>query len=240
MIPAQKSAVFYRLFWIYLRWSLKRSFGSLRAHLPDTLRHCRGPLLMIGNHHTWWDGFFILALNELILKRTMYVMMTEEQMKRFMFLRRLGGFGVDHREGKDALSVFRYTTGLLENDPNALVVIFPSGVMTPYGDTPSYKEGFARIAALVPGVQIVPCALKATHIDGQYPDVFIRCGEPTNTQGMKSGDIFINSTQRLDSLIASQERLVLKKDFADYTVFFRGRAPVSERYAAVKEQVTPQ
>lgn len=91
-------------------------------------------LLVLGNHFSWWDGFFLYHLNELFFRKRFHVMMLEEQLKQYSFLRYSGAYSVQ-RKGKPLLESLHYTSHLLGNSEN-IVVLFPQGKIesmhTPY------------------------------------------------------------------------------------------------------------
>jgi 1-acyl-sn-glycerol-3-phosphate acyltransferase len=91
-------------------------------------------LLVLGNHFSWWDGFFLYHLNELFFHKCFHVMMLEEQLKQYPFLRYSGAYSVQ-RKGKPLIESLQYTSRLLEDADN-MVLIFPQGKIesmhTPY------------------------------------------------------------------------------------------------------------
>ena len=51
-------------------------------------------ILLIANHFTWWDGFIQGVLNQNRFQRNFYVMMLEEQLRKFPILRTTGAFSI--------------------------------------------------------------------------------------------------------------------------------------------------
>lgn len=92
----------------------------------SALRSMEGlPLLVIGNHFCWWDGFIQQRLNKTFFHRTQYVMMLEEQLRRNPVLSRCGAFSV-RKNSRDAVRSLDYAASLL-NDPANMLIFFPQG-----------------------------------------------------------------------------------------------------------------
>ncbi|QHT67731.1 glycerol acyltransferase [Rhodocytophaga rosea] len=102
-------------------------------------------LLVLANHFSWWDGFLLYHLNELFFHKRFHVMMLQEQLKQYSFLRYSGAYSVQ-RKGKSLLESLQYTSRLLEN-PGNIVLIFPQGKIesmhTPYIH---FEKGIKHIA----------------------------------------------------------------------------------------------
>jgi 1-acyl-sn-glycerol-3-phosphate acyltransferase len=119
----------HKRFWI---WFI-RSYIAINRRLcfraveikGDTLVPAGKPVLIIANHFSWWDGFFLFLLNDRKLKRKFHIMMLEEQLKTRMFLNKVGAYSVN-RSSRSLLQSLRYTSHLL-SEVNNLVVLFPQG-----------------------------------------------------------------------------------------------------------------
>jgi hypothetical protein len=66
MIQAQHAAWADRIFHPYVTWLFKRHFHVVRllGKIPETNPEL--PLLLLPNHSTWWDGFFVCISGFLI------------------------------------------------------------------------------------------------------------------------------------------------------------------------------
>ena len=80
MIKARPNRAADRLFWLYLRGLLRRHFYALWlvGELPNLKQD--QPVLLLPNHHSWWDGFYVYLLNRMRFHRSLYLMMLEEQL----------------------------------------------------------------------------------------------------------------------------------------------------------------
>lgn len=153
--------------WDWAEAVVRRSVrGSVRRGLADV--YVRGPWpsggVLAPNHHSWWDGYL---LRELAWQtgQPCTVVMTDEQLRRFPFLRRGGALGVrDLRE-----AVRRAAQG-------SWVVVFPEGEIRPAGPPTALRPGAAWLAR-VAGVPLYPVALRLAVRGAERPEAFIRFGE---------------------------------------------------------------
>jgi 1-acyl-sn-glycerol-3-phosphate acyltransferase len=235
MTKSEKSPFFDAVFWRYIKRSLRRHFNSLRVAFEEPLPE--GPFLFIANHHTWWDGFFIYALNHLCLRHDVHVMMGEEQFRRFSFFRKLGVFSINQNSLADIRAAFVYSVEVLHSSPNASLWIFPTGEMTPYGKEPAYKDGFARIAAQAGNVSVVPVTFRIEYGEKQLPDVYVLFGRARAVTGSDSTSVFHESTHELDRLTARLAQRVQRGETGGMNTLLYGRLTVSDRYARFKERM---
>ena len=102
-------------------------------------------VLVLANHFSWWDGFFVYELNRLLLGKRFHVMMLEEQLRKNSFLRRAGAFSIDKTSGRKSLESLKYSAELLHN-PKNLVLMFPQGqIESVYTQNPTFQNGVGRI-----------------------------------------------------------------------------------------------
>lgn len=142
MIAARHQKLWQWFFRIYLSLSMRRHFQavSYRDKVED-----RGlPILVICNHFSWWDGFWVLQLNERFFKRRFHVMMLEEQLRKHPFLSRLGAFSI-RKQDRAALRSLNYARNLLSDSSNMLLV-FPQGeIQSIYNQQLCFQKGWYRI-----------------------------------------------------------------------------------------------
>lgn len=146
MIVAKHSRWFERIFNIYLAFAFKRSFRKIET--VGSIADKGMPMLVIGNHISWWDGFWILRLNQKILRRRFYVMMLEDQLQDNMFLSKLGAFSI-RKKSRDMIQSLTYASGILQN-PGELLLLFPQGEIHSQYDVPvKFQKGWGRVLSKV-------------------------------------------------------------------------------------------
>ena len=142
MIKARHTSWFQSVFGIYLSWAYRRNFRSME--IIGDVKDKGMPILAIANHMSWWDGFWILSMNNKLFRRRFHVMMLEEQLRKNLFLSRLGAFSIK-RKSKSASQSIRYAANLLSNKNN-FFLIFPQGEIQSQHLFPFvFEKGWGRI-----------------------------------------------------------------------------------------------
>ncbi len=178
LIPARPSLWAERVFDIYLTRLFKRHFSALYLLGEPPRLDPNLPVLLLPNHSTWWDGFFIHFLNKKIFRRRPYLMMLEEQLRRYPFFSRVGVFSVDPNSAKHTRASLRYAAQLLQDTHN-LVCLFPQGELAPWGKRPlQYKRGLELILKLHGApVNLLPLAMRLEFLGEQLPAAFFLFGQ---------------------------------------------------------------
>lgn len=142
MIKAEHSWLHQLFFRNYFRYILWKDFH--RMEITGEYYDRGLPLLIIGNHISWWDGFFPYELNRRILKRRFHILMLEEQLQRIKFFRRLGAFSIDPGK-RSALQSVSFASEILKKKDNMLV-LFPQGeIRSQYQEEIIFRKGWFRI-----------------------------------------------------------------------------------------------
>ncbi|KLT65234.1 1-acyl-sn-glycerol-3-phosphate acyltransferase [Pedobacter sp. BMA] len=118
-----KSNLICNFFPWYIKLIIKKDFSHFRFNELEIKESAA--VLVLANHFSWWDGFFIFYLNKLLFKKHFHVLVSAENYKKVWFLKYLGAFAAESK-GKDVLATLDYAGQLLD-DPNNLVLIFPQG-----------------------------------------------------------------------------------------------------------------
>ncbi|WP_291859283.1 lysophospholipid acyltransferase family protein [Marinilabilia sp.] len=82
-------------------------------------------ILVINNHFSWWDGFFVNYLNNKYWKKNFYVMMLEEELEKRKFLTQGGAFSIRRNHSTTPASLI-YAKNILKNTHN-LLLMYPQG-----------------------------------------------------------------------------------------------------------------
>jgi len=127
----------------------------------------------VANHGTWWDGFFIYLVNTHVLHRKLYIMMLEEQLRRYRFFRRLGAFGIEQGYPRSARASLSYSAELLKDASNCLC-LFPQGAMHRFHDRPlGFQRGLANVLSMHGGAAcILPVAIACEFLGERRPEAF--------------------------------------------------------------------
>jgi 1-acyl-sn-glycerol-3-phosphate acyltransferase len=205
MIRAAPHPVALRIFRAYVFRELKRNFQAfyMLNDFPAIPKDRR--LLITPNHFSWWDGFFIDYLGTRFLQRQIYLMMLEEQMRRYWYFKMFGAFSIDPGNIPSVMETLQYAIEPLM-DPANFVVVYPQGVLEPYDKRPIVlKRGGVRYLvnhAPEPFV-ILPIGFRATFYDEKHPEISVRMGDIMESEQVKADfnyfkERFIHNLEELD------------------------------------------
>ena len=178
MIRAQHRFWADFIFQSYLMRLFKRHFQKIQllGAVPEVPAHL--PLLLLPNHSTWWDGFFVYLLNKRIFQRTAYLMMLETQLTQYKFFTKIGAYSIEPKHRQGIFESLAYTVEVLKQS-NPLVSIFPQGELLPWHTRPlGYKRGVEWILREYgKPVVILPLAIRAEFRGEKRPEVFFLFGD---------------------------------------------------------------
>ena len=183
MIPADHKIWAAFVFDIYLKRLLKKSFYDFRIiNTPPEVDESKS-LIVTPNHFSWWDGFFIYWLNKKMLNKKLFVMMLEEQLKKYWFFNKLGCYSIDLNDNRKTIASLKYTMDLVLKSNN-LVTIYPQGEIQAYDEINIVlKEGIDFIAKKsTVDFQILAIAFKIHHTNERLPIVYARFGKLLNSK----------------------------------------------------------
>ena len=87
-----------RFFRGIVRSYFRRHFRAVQVQHSEKLATAEGPLIVYGNHSSWWDPMLITLLASVYLPdRRHYAPMAGEQLDRYPILRKIGIFPVAMR-----------------------------------------------------------------------------------------------------------------------------------------------
>jgi 1-acyl-sn-glycerol-3-phosphate acyltransferase len=132
---------------------MKRNFHDV--YLNGDYHEKNLPVMLICNHLSWWDGFWAMYLNIKLLHRKFHFMMLEEQLKKYMFFNKSGGYSVK-KGSRSIIETLDYTAQLLTDKKN-MVLLFPQGeIQSLYTRTIHFEKGIGHILKKVKNeVQII-------------------------------------------------------------------------------------
>ncbi|MBN2639697.1 MAG: lysophospholipid acyltransferase family protein [Bacteroidales bacterium] len=143
-MKAKHHFIIYPFFKRYALHIVKRHFGRVQIHA--TLESEDYPVLLIANHISWWDGFWLMVLNLKVLHKKFHFMMLEEQLRKHWYFNYAGGFSVS-KNSRSIVESLDYASGLLKNKDN-LVIVFPQGrINSLYNQHFSFEKGIERIVS---------------------------------------------------------------------------------------------
>jgi len=176
LIEAKQNRFFLAFFSWYSRLLMKWHFRTVR--IEGELEELDASFLVVSNHFSWWDGFFVLYLNHKRFGKNFYVMMLEEQLRKRMFLNRCGAFSVSTHP-KELLRSVDHAASLLEDKGN-LVLMFPQGqIETKYRYPFAFERGAEEILQRTRArVRVVFVASMIEYFSYPRPSLFLYLQQP--------------------------------------------------------------
>jgi 1-acyl-sn-glycerol-3-phosphate acyltransferase len=194
MIKANHKKWARRLYDFYVPRLLKSSFQNfyLTNEFPN-IPSDEG-LIITPNHFSWWDGFFIDYTLRRFSKRKIYILMLEEQLKRFWFFQKVGAFSINPSNPKSIKTTFDYISEVV-SDPQNVLLFYAQGEIEDYVKRPlKVKEGLKTILNMTHSkVNILPVAFKIKYGNTKKPDLLVRFGESiTASKAKEDFNLFID------------------------------------------------
>jgi len=236
MIPADHRKWAEYLFAPYLNRLCRRHFHSIRllGQVPGLSKN--RPLLLLPNHSTWWDGFFVFLLNRHVLGRKTYLMMLEEQLRINGFFRFLGAYSIDPGSFSGVRRSLLYTSALLSPADNPpLVCFFPQGELLPLHQRPvRFGKGLDFILSRVSGhIDLAFLGIWSGFLQDQRPDVFLQVSPVmTVTRHTRPGSAELALS--LEQFLGTMEQAILQG--AQGQVLIRGGASINQRFRSKKKR----
>lgn len=142
MIKARHHPFWLRFFRYYTRLMLRRHFYDVQiVGNPQPGEH---PLLLIGNHVSWWDGFWVFYANDKLWQKKFHIMMLEEELQQRMFLNKAGCYSIK-KQSRDVINSLRYTVEILK-EPGNLAALYPQGEIRSMHEYPvRFERGISYI-----------------------------------------------------------------------------------------------
>ncbi len=154
-----------------------------------------GPFVWAANHHSWWDPLVAMALLAR-LGRRYAILVAQDNLDRYRFVRRLGGFGTAEPR-----------RGLAELRHGRVLVIYPEGELRPAGPPGPLADGAAWYARHAPA-PLVAAAARVLLRGHQAPEAYVWLAPvPDGPDGLTAA-----LSRRLARQLAALDRLVATCD----------------------------
>ncbi|NWF90366.1 MAG: 1-acyl-sn-glycerol-3-phosphate acyltransferase [Ignavibacteriaceae bacterium] len=178
MIKADHKKWARRVYDFYEPWLLKSNFQNFYLINDFPQIPANEGLIITPNHFSWWDGFFIDYTLRFFSSRKIYILMLEEQLKRYWFFQKVGAFSINPQNPKSIKETLDYISEVV-SDPNNVLLFYPQGEIDDYAKRPlKVKDGLKTILNMSPAiVNILPVAFKIKHGNTKKPDILVRFGD---------------------------------------------------------------
>jgi 1-acyl-sn-glycerol-3-phosphate acyltransferase len=231
VIEAESHPLFTPFWRGYILNSLRGHFDTVRLHLesPDTAPTAT---LWHASHVSWWDGYLGVALAR-HLNLEFRVMMLEENLSKYRFLRFAGAFGLERGNARGALQSIRYAVQELQATPPRAMLMFPAGeIGSPHVRPAPYESGASSLAlhaAKTAPLSVRAVAFRLEHRGAAKPEALIRVSAPRLVQsGAKTADLSTLMRADLERETEALRTDLERDDFTGYEPILRGGVSVQQ------------
>jgi 1-acyl-sn-glycerol-3-phosphate acyltransferase len=173
----------------FLRPFLARHFHGIGIH-RDSLNHADipedEPLLIFGNHPSWWDPLIAHFLNRrLFPQRQFYAPIDAEALDQYRVFGKLGFYGVRLNTTSGAAAFLKQSMAIL-GAPGTAIWLTPEGRFSDVRDhSADLMPGLSHLCSRMQTGQVVPLALEYVFWNERLPVCLARLGEPISIQQNK-------------------------------------------------------
>ena len=170
----------------YINSQLKKNFSNFYLANEFPKIDEEKSLIITPNHISWWDGFFIDYVNKKLLKRKLFIMMLEHQLKRYWFFKKLGAYSIDPANSVSIKETIKYTASVA-SDSNNVLIIYPQGEIESFNPKPeNLKRGLKLFVNSIENeLKVLPVGFKTQFSEDKKPEVICRFGEPLEARDIK-------------------------------------------------------
>lgn len=175
MLKANHNFFLIPFFRWYTVWIIERHFRTVK--IVGDIQEKNLPVLILSNHITWWDGFWVEYLNLKLFGRKFHFMMLEEFLRKHRFFNYIGGFSIN-KKSRTIVESLNYASELISDNRNS-VLIFPQGsIQSTYNDVFLFEQGLNRVLKDKEGkVQIVLLACMVDYFSHKEPSLYMHVEE---------------------------------------------------------------
>ena len=177
-VPAWLQNGFHRFLGPYLR----RQFDSIAVVGGDHLRRLDRsgqPVVVYGNHPSWWDPVIAHFLNDRLLPHRQFrAPIDADALEQYQIFKKLGFFGVEQHSRQGAAEFLRHAKAVTASSDDALWIT-PEGRFADVRDHSSeLMPGLAHLASLATRGHAVSMALEYVFWNERQPMCLVRFSPP--------------------------------------------------------------
>ena len=208
-------------FRVIVRMWFALHFESVLAFDTEPFReHAESsPLIVYGNHSSWWDPMIAVLLAEKLMPgRNHYAPMDESSLAQNAILSRIGIFGVDIHSARGAKQFHQRSLAVLSD--GGVLWITPQGRFADVRERPlGFKPGLASISARWPaGCTLIPLATEYTFWNNRRPNALAHFGKAIQVEGNEDkSSLNLRLEIALEEAMSELRAMSLTRDASSFT-----------------------
>jgi 1-acyl-sn-glycerol-3-phosphate acyltransferase len=213
----------------------RRHFRSVMAQQLHLLREAEGPLIVYGNHSSWWDPLLMILIARVALPgRRHYAPMDAAALARYPIFRRLGVFPVELATGRGAAMFLRTAEAVLRS--GGVLWLTPQGRFAdPRMQPLQFKPGLGTLSVRMRNVLLVPMAVEYTFWNERLPEALMRIGQAVAVPADASAE---QATKRLEQALAAEMQTLressIQRDASAFETVLQGGRGSGGMYAVIR------
>ncbi|MBS1720867.1 MAG: 1-acyl-sn-glycerol-3-phosphate acyltransferase [Armatimonadetes bacterium] len=204
----------------YIRRAVRKAFRRLYWIPPTDLPE--GPIIYATNHHGWHDGYVMFHVVS-ALQRPALDWIAE--FEAFPLFRTVGGMPFPPNDPQARAITIRKTIRRMRDEKKDLI-LFAEGILHHGPDLLPFGEALELVAKKVPGVKVVPTAIRYEMNMHERPEAYVLFGAPLDPE---TKNLRVATRDEVKRLLAEASFRV-RKEPDTFKVLAQGTLDVNERW----------
>jgi 1-acyl-sn-glycerol-3-phosphate acyltransferase len=222
-----------------VRGYFRRHFHAVRISGADRfsgLKDAPEPLIVYGNHGSWWDPMVAFLLADRLMRgRQHFAPMDAEALERYKILKQVGIFPVEIKTGRGAVQFLRTSEAIVRGGGVLWITPqgkFVDGRVRPLEFMPGLATLAVRLAEQTGACRVLPLAIEYTYWDERLPECLLHMEEallmkPGDTAGGVEARLIAALEKGMDQLKA----MAIARDPSLFETMARGMVGVGGFYS---------
>lgn len=231
----QISPLTLRFFRRVVRRYFRQHFRAVQAQHAARLRNLTGPIVIFGNHTSWWDPMLVVLLGELLLpERQHYAPMDGRALDQYPILRKLGIFPIEMATPRGAARFLSTSEAVLQG--GGVLWLTPQGRFADPREFPlAFKPGLGALALRIPEASLVPLAIEYPFWDERLPEALLHFGEALRvTPEVTTSQATRELEDALTTCMLALQTASISRDPAQFQTLLTGTRGTGGAYSVVR------
>jgi 1-acyl-sn-glycerol-3-phosphate acyltransferase len=229
------------LFSVYLRWYMRRHFHTLRVANAGRIPPQAQPLILFGNHASWWDPLTAMVVGrEILPRRQHYAPMDSVALTHYSIFKPMGFFPVDNKSPRGAAQLIRAGEEVFSR-PGSVLWITPESQFQDVRQRPIvFKPGIGALISRTGRLTCVPVAIEYAFWNERLPEILVNVGEPLEIAdgGMEDARTWTNlMSYAMAATLDELAMLAMERDPAAFETVLTGGGGIGGIYELWKRFV---